>query len=481
MAKKKKPQVIIEIENNNKAKITGPTVLLNKLRNSMAVRNPNAFHLRKYMPKGWDGKNYYINEYGKFNVGLTQRVINVCKELKISVDIADFRKGLIKGTVVKQAGDWIGRDYQVGAVEAVVNNTICDVPFPRGAIKVATNGGKTTISSFIHLSYDKPTVFLMNSKELYEQALKEIPEIIGQDRIGYISSKGVKFGKFMICMVQTLRNRLKDSKHVKTFMSQVQVLIVDEGDLADNKTNQVVIESLYNSTVRVALSGTIFVSKLAKDKIKNYNLEGFFGPLLYEVTNRELIDKGVSSEVEVTFVEGNTSKNSLGNYQSDYEEYLVKNKERNKRILKRSIFHATEKRTKQLIIAQRHSHIKRLYKRFKKAVDEGKIPGVKTVDWVHHDRKDRASVVEDFRTGKLDILIGSMILKRGKNFPKMQYMLNAGGGKSPENILQLLGRAFRGANYYEDMWDEGEYLKKHSRKRALYYKNEKIKVTNPFK
>src|SRR5690606_14195841 len=108
---------------------------------------------------------------------------------------------------------------------------------------------------------------------------------------------------------------------------------------------------------------------------------------------------------------------------------------RNIKIAKRSSFHWHKGRQNQLIIVQRHEHVKKLLKAFETAKAKGLLPNSAVVDWVHHSRKDRAKVVKAFKDGQVNILIGSMILKRGKNFPLMTYMCNAGGGKSAENIL----------------------------------------------
>jgi superfamily II DNA or RNA helicase len=252
------------------------------------------------------------------------------------------------------------------------------------------------------------------------------------------------------------------------------VALYDEGDLVDNKTNRTVLTKLHHVPVRVALSGTLDASKLKKDLPHNFNVEQFFGGMRHQVTNRELIDAGISSEVKVKIIEGNTTY--IGdNYPDEVKYGLVRNKKRNRKIIKRIKYHISKGRTKQLIILQRHKHIEKVFKLLQKQ----DLPYI--IDWVHHSRKDRIKVSQDFMDGKIDILIGSMILKRGKNFKQMQYMLNAGGGKSPENTLQLLGRAFRGCEYFEDFWDQGLYLKKHSRKRVIYYKNEKLQVINKYK
>lgn len=471
--------VVINVTNNF-CMLDGDRKHTLKLYKAFKIRNPQAFFVRAYMPKGWDGKIDYIKDSGRFATGLLKQVIDKCEELGIKYEITDRRDAdLLDNVKMKKRVREIGlRPYQWDSVKSIVEHFIGGIVFPRGAIKAATNAGKTYISSGIHLQYSDKTIYLMNSRELFEDAVRDIPGIIGQ-RVGAIGLKSgkIEWEDFMICMVGTLKNKLKDPK-VKVQLAKYRVLIVDECDLADNKTNKKVIENLYNTVVRVGMSGTVFQSKLAKDKPKNLNLEGFFGPMTYEITNRELIDKGVSSEVAVKFVRGNKDISERGQYagwMDEYTQLVVNNKQRNLKVLKRSEYHWKHKRRSQLVIAQRHDHIMNLYKIFRK-----KYPDEVKIEWTHHDRKERKQISQDFLDGKIDILIGSMILKRGKNFKQMDYMINAGAGKSPENIIQLLGRAFRGCKHYEDMHDEGFYLRKWTRKRQLYYKKEKIKVTNKY-
>lgn len=469
--------VTLIIKNNNIGEIDGPKKELLMLYKAYAINHPQAFFIRKHMPKGWDGKINYIKDSGKFQVGLLEHIADTCDKMGIEWDVCDFRDEIPKAKKIVQRGDWKLRDYQEAAVKSVVTHKVKGMRWPRGIIKAATNAGKTSISSFIYIGYNLPTIFLMNSKELFDQALEEIPTIL-QEPVGQISSKKIEWAPFMICMVATLRNRIKDFKVLQK-LSEYKCLVVDECDLANNKTNKKVIESLYNTQIRVGLSGTTHIStKFKKDLHKNLPLEGFFGKMVYDISNRALIDKGVSSEVQVTMLKGNDLPFDRSSaWQEEYEYGIIVNKKRNKRVVIRSIYHWAEGRTNQLIIAQRHRHIKRLFNTFNKAIELGAYHGKKPkIDWVHHSRKDRKEVVQRFKDGEIDILIGSMILKRGKNFPKMNFMLNAGGGKSPENTLQLLGRAFRGCKHYEDFYDEGYALKGHSRKREIYYKNEKLTV-----
>lgn len=472
---------MIEIEvQNNKCRMFGPIKERQKIYKAFKVRNPNAFHIRPYMPKGWDGCFDYVSDTGMFQTGLLPKILEKAKDFDIKMKLNDQRDLNLKPKLrTKLKAPYVLRDYQAAAVQAVIDNKVKKISFPRGGLKEATNAGKTIICAGLYEAYRKPTIFVMNSAELFRDALRDLPKMMKSGKMGYIGNGKVIMGDVMICMVMSLKNRLKEPQ-VKKWLSTVKVALFDEGDMADNKTNKTVITNLYSTPVRVALSGTLqAVTKkdgniLKKDLPHYLNIEGFFGPLIHETTNRQMIDMGLSSEVQVKFVRGNEL--NLGKtYAEQVDECIIKNKTRNKKIIKRIKYHADKGRTNQLIILQRHEHIKKVFKLLQKA-----NLGL-NIDWVHHSRRDRFRVVDEFKAGKIDILIGSMILKRGKNFPLMKYMLNAGAGKSPENIIQLLGRAFRGCKFYEDMWDEGTYLKRHSRKRDLYYRNEKLEVINKYK
>ncbi len=472
---------MIKIEiNNNTCMLSGKRQETNKLYAAFKIRNPNAFHIRKFMPRGWDGKFDFIKDTGKFDTGLLDRVLEKAKDLEIEVKLDDNRpmKVLRKAKIRTKFSDGkVLREYQLEAVQSIFNHKIQDILHPRGMLKVATNGGKTIISAGLYKAYKKPTIFVMNSRELFRDALRDIPAMLGSKvKVGYIGNGNGKIvhGDFMICMVKSLQNKSKD-KWVKEFLAQCQVGLWDECDMAGSKTNKAVVKLLYNCIVRVGLSGTLNATNLKKDILKHWGIEALFGKEIHAITNRKLIDLGVSSEVQVKFLRGNEEVIPGLSFAEEYDQLIIKNKKRNRKIIKRIKYHLSMGRDHQLIILQRHEHIDRVFKMLTKA-DLGV-----TIDWVHHTRKDRYKVVDRFKDGKTNILIGSMILKRGKNFPLMNYMMNAGAGKSPENILQLLGRAFRGSNKFEDFWDLGKYLKPHSRKRDIYYRNEKLEVINNYK
>ena len=96
------------------------------------------------------------------------------------------------------------------------------------------------------------------------------------------------------------------------------MVLVDEADLAGSKTYQNVLSHLYNTRVRLGLSGTIYMSGLKKDELKNWNLESFFGLRLFEFRLKESIKKGYSTNVIVKLVD---TKPYYGEWQSSKSTY----------------------------------------------------------------------------------------------------------------------------------------------------------------
>lgn len=475
---------MVEIQiNNNQCKISAPLKLEIKLKEAFKIRHPNQFYLRRHMPKGWDGKIQYINDNGYMHAGLLPQLFEKLNEFKISPDdiyIIDHREDRTKCKIIKGIGDETFRDYQIEAIYSILNNYINyeghKIHFQRGILKIATNGGKTLVALGLYKAAKRPkTIMVINGDDLYNQAIDEIPPLI-PDEWGCIDPKQIKWGNFMICKVKTLRNRLP---LIKEKLAEYQMCIVDECDLADNATYKAILEKLYNCTIRVGMSGTALVGKLAKYKIPHQNIKKFFGNQTYEIKNIDLIEKGHSTPVTVKIIDGNVDAKYPGDYDKEYELGIIKNNARNRKVVKRINYNCLKKRRyPALIIVKRKEHVKILYKLISK-----KYKGIFKVAWAHSGvgKKERKQIMIDFKEGKIDILVSSLIIRRGMNFPLLRYGLNAGGGDDPANPLQILGRFFRKGikikrKYYEDFLDEGAYLKRHSKHRINYYKDERLKV-----
>lgn len=478
--------ITIEI-NNQYGQLSGHRKTLNKLYEALKVRHPNAFYLRRFMRPGWDGKIEYISDQGRFRTGMTQRIIELVESYGVKYQIVDSRLGSLKPKYVGSFKSITLRDYQEGSVKAIIENRIKDskghvTPLYRGVLKEATNSGKTLIAVALHYSFRKaPTIMVINNTELYEQALRELPELLDCP-LGRVDPKKFNLTDFTIAKVKTLSNRMSDPK-LRSQLSKFQVCIVDECDLSDNATYKSALKYLIYSTALIGMSGTVNVGKLAKHKVKAFNIESIFGKQLHETRNIDLIKKGHSSEVIIKIVKGNEKTINGLTFDEEYTLLVADNKDRNLKIIKRLKYNVVRrKRVPALVIGQRLKHVKNIYRLAKKH-----LPDTLVIKWLtgQSPSEERKRVTQEFIEGKVDILISSMIFQRGMNFKKMQYLLNAAGGESPERPLQILGRQFRKAEgiktkYFEDFYDEGLYLRNHSKKREAYYFNEGIPVLRLF-
>ena len=406
--------------NNNQCVLDANLRTMIAIRESMKLKHPNAYYLRVkgYMQPGWDGCIHYMTESGKFDTGLLPMVVAYAKERELDIKFTDNRNFKFTVEIAKYLqGGYEPRGYQKEAVESVLENYIGTkhhkLYFPQGILFAATNAGKTIIAATTHASVkikgrETRTVLLLNQSDLFVDACRDIPKMLGADEVGWIQGTRVKWANFMICMVPTLRTRLTIMlKKLATY----DVLIFDECDTAAAKSNKQVVKAFYNAPIRIGMSGSVGKHK---DKTKNRAINRLFGDIVYEIRNAELVEKGISSQVEITLYPGNERDGIKGDYAEEYSHCIIKNKQRNELIMERIRAHIKEGNVPMLIITPRHNHLKILYK---KVLAE--FGDIYRIAMVHHKTKDRHKIQKAFADGEIDILIGSYILKRGKNFPLM--------------------------------------------------------------
>jgi superfamily II DNA or RNA helicase len=466
--------ITIEL-NNNVIHLKGDLRILNRLFEALKVRHPNSFYLRPHMPRGWDGKIRYLTEAGKSKTGLLPMVIRLLEEYESEYTIRDYRSSIVFKEIPLEIGEFKSRDYQVEAVESIVYNQIQDIPFQRGIIGAATNAGKTLIAAMIYKSFPaSKCLILVNNIDLYQQFLDDMPKMFGADW-GYMQGKKVKWANIMVCMTPTLRNNLD---RYKTQLALYDMVVFDECHLITSKTNKKVITALYNTVIRVGLSGTPFNHK---DQTKNMDVRSFFGDEVYKIKNIELMDMGYSTPIAIKINQGNTSIKIRGDYDEEYHKGITQNREREQILLERIRFNLKQNNYPILIVGRYHEHVERLYD-----IISEEFGGNYRISYIHHKIKDRKDILDLFKVGKIDILIASLIIKLGQNMPRIKCMINVAGGTSHINALQLIGRAIRIHKtkkkvYYEDFFDTGFYLQRHSKRRIRWYKSEGFKVIELYK
>lgn len=477
------PSIIIQNCNNCELDVSAKYAL--KLYNELTVRHPNAFYLKGKV-KNWDGKVHFINKRGVFKIGLLPRVYQLCKEYGLNVKVIDNRRVIypsIKSIKVPNTiGDLRLRPEQKRAISSVLYNQIGGVTFRVGVIDYTVNAGKSLIMSALYHAFKGKlkTLLLTNDADWLRQAKTEFLSLIPKEELTFVQgSKVFGWKGFSIGMVQSIARNIQNYQRELT---KIDMVLVDEADLASSKTYQTVLTHLFNTQVRLGLSGTIYMSKLAKDRLKNMNLEAFFGPTLAEFKLIESIKKGYSTKVIVKIVDtkpwyGNWSSEAT-EYKDVYEETITQNEIAYKIVLDRLTFNAKYGRFPALLVCRYIKHCENLYKYLKKVLDKKY-----TIAKVHVNTptKERDSIIKRFREGKIDILISTTIIARGKNLPLLKLMINTACMDSQEKNIQFLGRLVRLHSskkkvYLEDLSFPGNYLSRHSNHRRVYYQKQGLKV-----
>lgn len=458
-----------------------------RLYNAFTVRHPDAFYLKMRVPN-WDGKVHFITKGAKFRIGLLPSVIRKAKEFKIPVKILDYRKSIYSPkTIVSKIGDYKLRPEQISAVKSIVNNKLEGISYNIGVIDYTVNAGKSLIMAALYLTYKKKlkTLLITQDSDWLNQAKSEFKNYLPGENITFVQgSKVNNWSNFSIGMIQSLSRNLNK---YQSELSTIDMVLVDEADLAGSKTYQKVLTHLYNTRVRIGLSGTIYMSKLKRDLLKNMNLRAFFGDKLAEFKLSESIKKGYSTKTIIKIVD---SKKVFGNweskkptYQEMYKDTITENIKAWRIVLYRLKFNIKYGRLPALIVCKYVEHCENLYKFLKKKLDSKY-----NIQMVHVNtpKKLRAKIINDFRLGKIDILVSTTIIARGKNFPLLRYMINTADINSQEKNIQFLGRLVRtnkGKNiaYLDDIHFNGRYFTRHGNHRRLYYQKQNLKVINLIK
>jgi superfamily II DNA or RNA helicase len=462
---------------NHKSRLIAPLKVKMQIRKVFAIKNKKAFWSPAFRKGQWDGYVRYMGEEsGLFPTGLLYQMVKHLEDLEEEYEIEDLRESFKDLHEITELGGMEFRGYQADSVKSLLNNRYKGIRFQRGILNEATNAGKSLIAGGIYSSFSnkRKGIFLVNNKTLFEQAYPDLCKLLGKENVGRINSDHTEWKRVNVCMVQTLGIRMKKDPRYKNFLAQVDIVLVDEADeLIGRKDCQSILNASFNATIRVALTGTALKHK---DPLRNQEQLAFFGPILHTITNKELVGLGVSTPPDIRISLGNTHVRYDSDYKMEYERGVIKNKQRHRRIWKKIIAHSGKDRLPILILFREHKHA---YSMLDEMPEE--IGNLYRVSVVHHKTKNREEIFEKFNDGKIDILFASMIIKRGKNLPRIKVLINAAGGDSEVVLLQIFGRALRSHKskkkvIIEDFWDVGKYLQRHSKHRLIYYRNQGFPV-----
>ncbi len=474
-------KLVIEDEVN--IKLEGLEVdVRRKLANALKFEVPYARYMPQYKLGRWDGKvaffgiggSGYVNHLNIISDVLAKNNVQIVdiedKRHPIQLDFKDIQEDFWGNKTWPKGHPAEGepirlRDYQV----EVVNNFLQN---PQALQEVATGAGKTII-----------TATLSKITEPYGRSLVVVPNksLVTQTEEDYINcglDVGVYFGDrkelgktHTICTWQSLN--ILDKKHkdgsavlsLAEFLEGVSTIIIDEVHQAKAEVlKNLLTRNLRNAPIRWGLTGTI-----PKEKFEFESIHASLGPVIGNISAKELQDKGVLSQCHVNVVQLMDTV-SHSDYQSELK-YLVTNKERMEYIGK--LLNNVKQSGNTLILVDRISAGETLAEL---------IPGS---TFVKGDvkLKDRKEAYDEINEGTNHVVIATYgVAAVGINIPRIFNLVLIEPGKSFVRVIQSIGRGVRKAKDkdFVQIWDltsTCKFAKRHLTQRKKFYKEAEYPFT----
>ena len=474
-------KLVIEDEVN--IKLEGLEVdIRRKLSNALKFEVPYARYMPQYKLGRWDGK---VAFFGLGGTGYVNHLDTITKVLhKQGIEIADIedRRHTIDLSFDTITADYWGdktwpkghptegekirlRDYQVEVINNFLEN-------PQSLQEVATGAGKTII-----------TATLSNLTETYGRSLVIVPNksLVTQTEEDYINcglDVGVYFGDrkelgktHTICTWQSLNildKKFKDGSAVLSlaeFLEDVSTIIIDEVHQAKAEVlKKLLTQNLRNAPIRWGLTGTI-----PKESFEFESIHASIGPVIGQVTAKELQDKGVLSNCHVNIIQMMDTVVHR-DYQSELK-YLVTNDSRLEYMA--SVLNKIKGSGNTLILVDRISAGEKLQKL---------IPGS---SFVKGDvkLKDRKEAYDEINEGTNHVVIATYgVAAVGINIPRIFNLVLIEPGKSFVRVIQSIGRGVRKAKDkdFVQIWDltsTCKFAKRHLTQRKKFYKEAQYPFT----
>lgn len=436
---------------------------------------PHSRHTPAFKLGRWDGTTSFVQVSGATYLNLLDRVLPIVMEAGYEIEIEDERPTVEfsfpevdeflladinwpKGHPMEGEPIMI-RDYQVQAIKAFFEN-------PQSMQQISTGAGKTIITGALSKLTEGfgRTLTIVPSKSLVVQTEVDYKNI-GLDVGVYFGDRKEVGRTHTISTWQSLSALMKnrgsaaDDFTIYDMIEGVVTVIVDEAHSAKGNDLQTMLAGpLATIPLRWGLTGTI-----PKDEVDQVRLLSCLGPVVGNITAKELQDKGVLSQCHVNILQLVDDHVEFKSYQEE-KDYLTGDTKRLEWMAKLTKGLAEDGNTLVLIDRIETGHVLQSM-----LPDSVFINGsVKNTA-----RKEEYDSIQDSDNKVLIATYG--VAAVGINIPRIFHLVLIEPGKSFVRVIQSIGRGIRKAKDkdYVDIWDVTSTLKfstKHMKARKVFYK-----------
>ena len=331
---------IIHVKDEVNCKIEGLDLdTRRKLSNLFSYEIPYARYLPAVRLGRWNGKKAFFQLGGSTYINLLPEILPVLQERGYDPSLNDIRNYNTdynlqavdsnsfnnitwpKGHPVEGQPITL-RDYQVEVINSFLDN-------PQSLQEVATGAGKTIITAALSQRIEQygRSIIIVPNKSLVTQTEADYINL-GLD-VGVYYGDRKEFGKqHTICTWQSLNILLKNTKNhvaditIGEFLEDVVCVIVDEVHMAKADALTTLLTGVMSHIpIRWGLTGTV-----PKENFESVGIKCSIGPVINQISAKELQDKGVLAQCHVNVVQL-IDTGVFTNYQSELK-YLLGNNDR---------------------------------------------------------------------------------------------------------------------------------------------------------
>ena len=351
--------------------------------------------------------------------------------------------------MIKKARNYVTnaslRDYQAEAIHSCTDAV--DSGIKRIGVSLPTGGGKTVVfANLIDCMKQRSkkkkfrTLVLVHRRELALQARNAIEKYCPADNVEIEMSAmkaDVNDSDVIVASVQSLIRRLE-----KYDPTDIDMIIVDEAHHCVAKTYRSILQH-FNADSNDTMIPVVGFSATF-ERTDGKSLSEVFQKIVYHKEILDMIDNKWLCESKFTTVDvkADFSKIEGTSVGKDFDlgklSKVMNVPEINQVILATYLEKKNEHGLKSsLLFGIDIAHLKALHEVFESN-------GVKSMYVTSETKKyDRESIIEDFKTGKIEVLMNCGIFTEGTDIPNIDCVLLCRPTKSRPLLVQMIGRGMR--------------------------------------
>jgi superfamily II DNA or RNA helicase len=366
------------------------------------------------------------------------------------------------------------RDYQLESSNVALEQR-------RGVLWLSTNSGKSSciaaIAGRIARETKRGVLVIVPTGLLLSQTSKEISELLGPDVRVSVAGDGklpkrtpdILVGTYQTLALACRKPKSDGATLVNAFVMRCLAVLVDEAHHVSADSYRIILEHAVDAQYRLGFTGSAELrdlTKTAKEDVKATYCKALMfarlGPILYRVSNQELIDRGISAKPHIFLI---CDRNGCGRdvsvsispgkkddearreniYQQVFNKAIISDVKFNETCVRVSRWFLENGRPP-IVFSHSIRHLKvmgLIAERLR--LNYAIISGDDTID-------RREKVLRQYAESPDMIVFTSSILDEGVSVPAIKSIVFAGARKIVREMLQRVGRGLRRKEGDNTVW-----------------------------